>query len=498
MQANRSIVSALDIICTAFVQHSWVGSCALSLIATKACDLCREKKVRCQLGSVDAPHKPPCARCRRENRECHFSATRKRRPRRATSPLNGDRLWQSRPIDNSATTMMTDDCQSDSRSRHSGQGSARVNNTNRSGASDHPSTVQSPGDEQTAATLLKDPAYTSNDTLNLLHEAGQYSEHKSARAVGDLPSSADMPVKQSSNFVMEKLGPEYSGSDGKRAGVDIALKAWTNLRFVRSGLFSAEEALAYVDHFYNFFAPFSPIPSSIFKHPSQHPKLLEEEPILTVTILMLASRSMKLTGPGALSRSYVIHDRLWKYLQAMISRVFWSEENFFGRVGPITPFSQSMSGCRTDSGSYVGVSSSIFRSVGTCEALLLLLEWHPRALHFPPWDEDTTSIIVKDTGTTHPSTRDTGRYGRLRSGIDWLARSDRMCYSLLATALSVAVEFNVFDENDKTTTRSHNGGYVARDLSQDQRVYRIQQLIWAYSIQTSGRLGRISSSVSHE
>ncbi len=42
---------------------------------------CRQRKVRCDLGSVDDPHDPPCVRCRRESKECYFSATRrKRRP----------------------------------------------------------------------------------------------------------------------------------------------------------------------------------------------------------------------------------------------------------------------------------------------------------------------------------------------------------------------------------------------------------------------------------
>jgi len=35
--------------------------------------------VRCDLGSVDNPHDPPCVRCRRESKECYFSATRRKR-----------------------------------------------------------------------------------------------------------------------------------------------------------------------------------------------------------------------------------------------------------------------------------------------------------------------------------------------------------------------------------------------------------------------------------
>ncbi len=45
----------------------------------QACIPCRRRKVRCDLGSVDNPHDPPCVRCRRESKDCFFSATRRKR-----------------------------------------------------------------------------------------------------------------------------------------------------------------------------------------------------------------------------------------------------------------------------------------------------------------------------------------------------------------------------------------------------------------------------------
>jgi hypothetical protein len=45
----------------------------------QACIPCRRRKVRCDLGSVDNPRDPPCVRCRRESKECFFSATRRKR-----------------------------------------------------------------------------------------------------------------------------------------------------------------------------------------------------------------------------------------------------------------------------------------------------------------------------------------------------------------------------------------------------------------------------------
>lgn len=45
----------------------------------QACIPCRRRKVRCDLGSVDNPNDPPCVRCRRESKDCFFSATRRKR-----------------------------------------------------------------------------------------------------------------------------------------------------------------------------------------------------------------------------------------------------------------------------------------------------------------------------------------------------------------------------------------------------------------------------------
>lgn len=233
---------------------------------------------------------------------------------------------------------MTGSFQSDSRNIQSTNDLAKANDDVASDDSNHPPIFSPSDSEQTAATLSRDPAYTSNDTLNLLHEASERSEREHARAFGANSRSAGLSEKQSSSSFMANTASTYSEPDEKGTGVDVALKAWNHVRFVRSGLFSAEEALAFVDHFYTFLAPFSPIPSSVFKHPSRHPKLIEEEPILTMTILMLSARCMKLAGPGALSRSCVIHERMWEYLQGMITRVFWSEEHSIGRVGPVTPF----------------------------------------------------------------------------------------------------------------------------------------------------------------
>lgn len=52
----------------------------------KACDGCRTKKVKCELGDLAAPSEPPCARCKREMRPCLFTmSTRGRGPKARSS-----------------------------------------------------------------------------------------------------------------------------------------------------------------------------------------------------------------------------------------------------------------------------------------------------------------------------------------------------------------------------------------------------------------------------
>jgi hypothetical protein len=255
--------------------------------------------------------------------------------------------------------------------------------------------------QQTVSALLARQTHTSIETLELLHEA----HHNSGNAVTNTSSFG-------SGKESEKRNRNDAGQD------DIALIAWSNLRFVRSGLFTAGEALSYVTWFYTNHAPFSPVPCLRFKDPLQHAKLIEEEPVLALTILTIAARGMKLNGPGSITRGCIIHDRLWSYLRGMIGAVFWSEENFLSE------------GTATQEVTQHGV----LRNVGTCEAFLLLLEWYPGAIHLPPVGNDTNSITMRDGVDRTSYVASVSRNGRMRAGVDWLSRSDRMCCSLLGLA----------------------------------------------------------------
>jgi hypothetical protein len=327
-----------------------------------------------------------------------------------------------------------------------------------------------PNDGRAAAALLEGHPRTYHDALTLLSEA---CEHSEARKESNDGSSGNHP-SVNLNPINPSLGIHTDTNIDE--GTNAALRAWSNLRFVRGGLFTAEEALDMVDHFYNFHSPFSPVVPDYFRCHSQHATLIEEEPVLTITILMIGSRYRKWTGPAAVARSYIVHDRIWRYLQGMISRLTWSEDLFVGEF-------PSLNGPRP---AYANSWSYGFRTLGTCEALLLLLDWHPRALHFPPPDEDTSSIVVPEP--KRPQNGTGIRYHGPGSGHDWLARSDRLCQSMLSTVLMLSTEMGIFAED---IDFAHDGSRqdpqkVARD---NERFHRIRCLIWVYATQQPGRSG---------
>ena len=58
------------------IQPGWeINMIMWPLPTYQACIPCRRDKVRCDLGTVDDPHDPPCARCLRESRDCFFNST---------------------------------------------------------------------------------------------------------------------------------------------------------------------------------------------------------------------------------------------------------------------------------------------------------------------------------------------------------------------------------------------------------------------------------------
>ncbi|KAL3474152.1 hypothetical protein BJX99DRAFT_185832 [Aspergillus californicus] len=551
----------------------------------QACDPCRKRKVKCDLGSVDNPRPPPCVRCRRESKRCEFSSTRRKRKTSDVEPTVDDVLRRDKRMMIGDSASRTNASPSD-RSSSYAQGEPHTfdaisqpqqkwldkspsnghlplpsasqqytPNTSISTSTNHFSDVRNtrhpvysvgerpplsrfslegnqPMMNRTAVELLSPAISNSHDALHLLSEAAGRTEDLNRQslenryaATRQSASSFASPISSMTNAGTPRsaggsfsrqhrsgtahTGNYYQGSGlasgephpdtrdrtssagrPSDSGYLDAVKAWSRLRFVRAGWLSVEESMAYVAYYYEHLTPLSPIVIPDFSHPSTHRTLLTDEPVLAVTMLTAASRHMKPNGDGSHSRAFYIHDRLWSYLRGMIERLFWGQEKFGNGIGINKPRSFDLAPTAS-----IGHKGNL-RSLGTIEALLILTDWHPRNLHFPPGD-DENSLLDLDANSQARFEKDLENDGdstahRVSGAPEgrvafqtWLEpawRSDRMSWMLLSTAQALAFELGVFDQKNDANASTESP-------AEQTRKRRLRRLILVYITQSSGRLG---------
>ncbi|KAI9793100.1 MAG: hypothetical protein M1816_000998 [Peltula sp. TS41687] len=553
----------------------------------QACIPCRRRKVRCDLGSVDDPHDPPCVRCRRESKECFFSATRRKRQHADATPdgpdgeVGNDYEARNARKRRRGESYTGDDLNNAIGSSHTGnhgggQGAQSSVSSTTSTIMQHPLTPGgsvgqaqplrrptltvessispqttfdgdhfhqqqqcSPGlpaptiaqtdaveEEQqiTAEKILQTGIYSGHDALNLLFEAAGRS--------GDITNSRDesqvtlqpppvptnkvinQPVERTNvgSGRIENIGHSYLQNlkredtaanipiDPAISGGDTSLKPPADDASQSRDYQDARRAWSSCS-FYKYMAPLTPISPPSFQLPGSHSALLTEEPILAVTLLTISSRYMRLSGPGALSRSYAIHEKLWNYLRGMIERIVWGQEQFGAGFG--TSPTKHEENQTSSTAPWRGLRKGSMRTLGTVESLMLLTEWHPRALHFPPGD-DGMELIVHDAradvdsslnelagelpSSTQQAPRGVGGR-RIESWLEPAWRSDRMCWMLLGNALALSFELGVFDPFPNMGTldgSSYRPEY--RSPSHRLRARRLRKLLLVYLTQLSGRL----------
>ncbi|KAI1489214.1 hypothetical protein F5X96DRAFT_670941 [Biscogniauxia mediterranea] len=527
----------------------------------QACIPCRRRKVRCDLGSVDNPHDPPCMRCRRESKECFFSATRRKRKNEDDPDDHEDEYI----IRNGRKRHYLDDTPPETFERSYSSvpltpgGSAGRNQPLRRPHSERDDTGKggggsshSDGGEDSNARLenleaqnvMRTEVYGPHDALDLLYKAATdrsvrfalqdrtandpaspHDTHKRHSSVNSVVRQSPVavpgrktPRDQSSAFnghppvrvsskSADPIDPRLLPSPGSdehaeverrinvenEGGYQEALKAWARFRFVRAGWFTKEEAVKYIVYYYEYLSPMTPISPPTFRSPSSHITLLTEEPILAVTLLTIASRYYNIRTTGGHCRSHAIHEELWRYLRRMIERCLWGQEAFGGGFcGSGADESQTSS-----TAPWRGLRKGSLRTLGTIESLMILTEWHPRALHFPP-DEAIDELMLPsrdlhdpdvddDDGTLRPGGGVGGR--RIESWLEPAWRSDRMCWMLLSNALGLAYELGVFDDIDELLVANAITRPEYEDEAYRLRAMRIKRLLLIYLTQLAGRLG---------
>lgn len=207
----------------------------------------------------------------------------------------------------------------------------------------------------------------------------------------------------------------------------------------------------------------SPILTDFYANHQNHITLITREPVLCSTILMISSRYHVLPGPGGESRNFFIHHRLWQHCQQLTMRLIFGQEKS---------------------------TKSKIRSLGTVEALLLMAEWHPRSLHFPPetdgWDDDLISMGPKSSAQSEHKDASADRW--VEDMIEPSRRSDQMSWMLLGCALSLAHELGIFETEEIDAPGDDQQWREQIKL----RRQRVQRLLYVYINQLAWRIGCMS------
>lgn len=470
-------------------------------------------------------------RCRRESKECFFSATRRKRKQDGEDEAdeaddyevrNGRKRMRSEGrLPEPLNLITANSAAFVSQPLTPGGSVGRYEPLRRpTTSSSHHHMVENEEDQkvnnETVATLQAGEVYSGHDALNLLFEAARNGGGMDSHRRTASTSSMQRPTLGSTPGSQTFASPQASGAHVRsnsrsaaepavdpaisqpilpdppnEAAFADAVRAWSKFRFVRAGWLTAREAIAYIDYFYAYLSPLTPIVVPDYRDHAFHAKLLKEEPMLVITLLTISSRYSQPSGStsiGATSRAYLIHEKLWKFLQGMIDRMIFGQEQFGG----------GFCGAGQQPGSDVNpLSRKGLRTLGTVESLMLLTEWHPRALHFPPGDDDDELVLSDDvvpveTGPKSDMYKGVGDK-RIDSWLEPCWRSDRMCWMLLGNAMTLAFEIGVFDETSETEFEEANQHLShATVKAYYRRKTHLRDLLIIYVTQTSGRLGLTS------
>ena len=217
-------------------------------------------------------------------------------------------------------------------------------------------------------------------------------------------------------------------------------------------------------------SPLTPILTDFYAHHKNHFRLITHEPMLCCTILMISCRFHILPGAGGTAKSYFLHNRLWKHCEHLILRIMLGQEN----------------GAKTRA-----------RSLGSIEALLLVSEWHPRSLHFPPethgWDADLLMRSVSDheleidEADTYSANQEASPSAQwLEEVVEPSRRADRMSWMLLGCAVSLAHELGLYEPDSSSD-------YAASAVEEvEGRKQRLKKLLYVFHTQLALRLGHMS------
>ncbi|KAF2093861.1 hypothetical protein NA57DRAFT_61080 [Rhizodiscina lignyota] len=420
----------------------------------QACVNCRKKKIKCEPSVNDDGNLGPCMRCKRERKHCVFDAKRR--------PANWDTGSPPRPVNvdqNVINELVSGNAReaTENRVEFSQPTAANISgSTDASLDQPHPAeqseTALSPEQQQLVDRVLKTCITNQHDALDLLCDACTVPESN----YGDTPESdttlasnnshAQDGVRSSSAYVRSEQQKWFTTHYRLSRPNPKVLGIWRQYPPVAQGWLTAQEAVTYVDLFFENMRPHSIILDSAYADHSKHFDLVTKEHVLCSTILMLSSRYHLLNVQGAITRGFYLHDKLWKYCQSLFNQVSWG-------------LSESHCGS--------------LRSLGTIESFLLVTDWHPRCFHFN-FDFPKSASDPK------------GRVGSEVSGdyladpwhsnvISRLKLSNKMSWMSYGSALSLSHELGLF-----SGMSAREPGVIEDNAHSYERKDRLRKLLFLY------------------
>ncbi|KAB8212802.1 hypothetical protein BDV33DRAFT_210845 [Aspergillus novoparasiticus] len=190
---------------------------------------------------------------------------------------------------------------------------------------------------------------------------------------------------------------------------------WNSFPGVRMGWLSAEEAMIFVNYFFQNLAPWSTVLTEPLTDPIDYGTFVGEEPLLAQTVLMISSRYHSLPGSSGQARANFIHNKLWERCQDLLLDILLGQ-------GP----------------------EGITRSIGTIEALLLMIEWHPGSLHSRGIENEDRHVSQECEFRLRTNSL-TSQGAKEREVGDVVWRSGRMSWILLGCANALSQEIGLCD-----------------------------------------------------
>ncbi|KAL7763900.1 hypothetical protein ACKLNR_007258 [Fusarium oxysporum f. sp. zingiberi] len=198
-------------------------------------------------------------------------------------------------------------------------------------------------------------------------------------------------------------------------------RVWKSFSLIRKGIVSKQEVMHYLGFFFDQLWPLKPVVPSYYRDMSTYGQLVAEEPLLVVCLVTLSSRYFPLPGDHGEIRSERIHWQTWRILQRSLQSVMWG--------------------------------STTTRSLGAIAAMLLLIDWHVKAINnptdFTEGEDEAHGYADGDGFKLSPNNTDslTGqrRYGMVSlmeklNIVSPAYRSNKMSWSLLSNAIALAHE----------------------------------------------------------